>query len=176
MPDAASATRALRNAAHFSSRLDHDARRHRPAGNGFAHLRGDDAARSAITSSIGPTARQDARSFRRNMPRKAADLARPAARQRQHQRRIGRAPARLVSIGPQFANALDQRMADIAARRPAQLGMDGRLERQDRQHLIDIGRAWRAPGRVATPKPTAKHSRGSELTATAAAPGAPPDG
>src|SRR5579863_506059 len=69
---------------------------------------------------------------------KPPNLVRSAARQCQHKRRSGGAPAQLIGIWAQVTGALDERMADIGARRPAELDMDGRLERQDRQHLVDI--------------------------------------
>ena len=55
------------------------------------------------------------------------------------------------AFGPQLAEALDERMADIAARRPAQLGMDGRLERQDGHHPIDVAAHSARPARPPRP-------------------------
>ena len=137
MPDAASAARALRKADHFSARLDHDTRLHSPAGDGFAQLRGD-MGNGRDHELDRPDARGNALDRVAENAGKTPDLVRPAARQGQNKRRIGQPAPRLIGIWAQFADALDQRMADIAARRPAELDMDGRLERQDRQHLVDI--------------------------------------
>ena len=54
------------------------------------------------------------------------------------QRRRGCWPARLVRVWPQVAEPLDQRMADIDAARAAQPPVGLGLERQQRQHAIDI--------------------------------------
>ena len=95
------------------------------------------------------------------------DLAAAAARQHQQHRRIGAAGARLVGIraaARPIARSADGRHSCRAARRAA---MHLRLERQQRQHVIDIARAWRARGPAATPRPTARRSRRSGSTAPA---------
>ena len=80
----------------------------------------------------------------------APHLAAAAAGQHQKDRRIGIAAARLLGVGPQLADVLDQRMADIGAGRSAEPRMHGRLERQEREHMIDIGaHRARPPGRQA---------------------------
>src|SRR5580704_12710632 len=66
------------------------------------------------------------------------DFATPASRQDQHDGRIRAAALRFLGIGPQFGDALDQRMANITARRTAELDVHRRLERQDGEDLIDI--------------------------------------
>src|SRR5580693_4682789 len=67
-----------------------------------------------------------------------ADFAASASRQDQNDRRSRAAALRLVGIGPQFGNALDQGMADVKTRRAAELDIHRRLERQDGKHLIHI--------------------------------------
>ena len=60
------------------------------------------------------------------------------------------AARRLLRVGAQLGEPLDQRMADIDARRAAEPLVRGGLERQQRQHLVDIGLHLRArPGRHA---------------------------
>ena len=83
-----------------------------------------------------------------------ADLR--AARPRQHndQRRKRPPAARLIRVRPQFAEALDQRMADIDAARPLQPPIGLGLERQQRQHAIDIGP--HRPGAPGPPGPDAR--------------------
>ena len=80
-----------------------------------------------------------------------ADFAGTASRQDQHDGRIRTPALRLLGIGPQFGNALDQRMADIAARRTAELDIHRRLERQDGEHLIDI--SAHGAGAAGPPRP-----------------------
>ena len=132
-------------------RLDHDARRHRPAGDALAHLRTRDGAWSAARVRSVRHARRRARSRRRKCrARRRISLDRLPGRT---STTGGSARRRRVSsaFGAQFADALDQRMADIATRRPAEPQMRGRLERQDRKHGIDIG-AHRA-GAPGPPRP-----------------------
>ena len=61
---------------------------------------------------------------------------------------------RLRRVGAQFAETLDQRMADIKAARAAEPPVGLRLERQQRQHAIDIG-AHRF-GAAGPPRPDAR--------------------
>ena len=107
----------------------------------------EDAASSAARA---PSARPGARTRAMAAPKmreQPADLARAAARQDQDKRRIGTPAPRLVGVRTQIGQALDQRMADIDAGRAAEPPMRRRLERQDRQHAIDIGaHGARAPG------------------------------
>ncbi len=58
------------------------------------------------------------------------DLAGPASRQHQQDRRRGEPATRLLVIRAQIARLLDQRMADIGAGRAAQALVDRRLKRQ----------------------------------------------
>ena len=154
--------RALRNAAHFSA--------------GSTTIRGwmvqpATASRSCeaiwgtvgSTSSIGPALAASCAIAAPNMPGEPPDLADRLPGNARIRRRIGKPPFRLLSIGPQFAKALDQRMADIGARRPAEPRMDCGLERQDARERGRHKRAWRAPVRAARPKPTAKRNRGSGI-------------
>ena len=77
------------------------------------------------------------------------------ARAGQHddERRGGGGAARLGRVWPQFAEAFDQRMADIDAARSTQPPVRLRFERQQRQHAIDI-RSHR-PGPARPPGPDA---------------------
>ena len=72
------------------------------------------------------------------------------------------APSRRCrSVGVRAAaddKLLGQGMADIAAGRAAQPAIGLRFERQQRQHVIDIASASRAPGPAATPRPRARHN------------------
>ena len=52
----------------------------------------------------------------------------------------------------QFLQALDQRMADIGAARPAQAPMRVGLEGQQGQHVVDIGPHGAGPAGGATPR------------------------
>jgi hypothetical protein len=79
------------------------------------------------------------------------DLARPAAWQNQNKRRIGAAALCLLGIRTQFGKPLDQRMADVEARRTVELDIHGRLKRQNGENAIDIG-AHR-PRAPRTPRP-----------------------
>jgi hypothetical protein len=45
----------------------------------------------------------------------------------------------LRRAGPQLGETLNQRMAHIGAGRAAEFGVGCRLERQQRQHMVDIG-------------------------------------
>ena len=83
----------------------------------------------------------------------------PASPARSADRRGGAAPR--PSFGRSLRDLLDQRMADIAAGRPAELAMHVGLERQQRQHVVDVAahRCARAP--AARPTPTARRSRRS---------------
>ena len=81
-----------------------------------------------------------------------------------------------LGSGPQRGDLLDQGMTDIAAGRPAQPAIGLRLERQQRQHMVDISGASRAPGPAATPRPKARHNRRSGSRDRGRGPGAPPDG
>ena len=80
----------------------------------------------------------------------AADLAAAATGQHQEQRRIGKPPPRLLRIRPQLADPLAERMADEIGRRAAEPLHRLRLERQQRQHPVDVrthgAGAPRAPG------------------------------
>ncbi len=90
-----------------------------------------------------------------------------AARQHQQQRRIGQAAAR-ASSGISAAARPPARSADgrhRCSRRPAEPLHRLRLERQQRQHVIDIRRAWRGRGPAATPRPRGRHSRRSGCAA-----------
>ena len=72
----------------------------------------------------------------------------PASPARSADRRAGACAS--ASFGRSFADLLDQRMADIAAGRPAELPMHAGLERQQRQHVVDVAAhragAARPPG------------------------------
>ena len=103
------------------------------------------------TTSIGPTRSLHQRQRLAEDRGKPRDLAAAAARHRQHDRRVGAPAHRLGVVGAKLADLLDQRMADIAARRPAEPAVHVGLERQQRQHVVDVARAsTRArPGRQA---------------------------
>ena len=118
---------------------DHDARLDRPACGARAHFalhmrqgRQDDLERAAI-------ARQQRQRARRNRPSAARSPsgASPAARRTSG----GSAARRRASsaFGRNSREPLDQGMADIDAARAAEPRVRGRLERQQRQHAIDIG-------------------------------------
>ena len=66
--------------------------------------------------------------------------------------------------GPQLVQALDERVADIGAGRPAEAAMRLRLEGQQGEHMVEHRRASCARGRSATPRPRARRSRRSAMT------------
>ena len=83
-----------------------------------------------------------------------AHLAAATAGQHQDNRRVGVATLRRCGVGTQFGNTLDQRMADIAAWRPAESYVDSGLERQNSEHMVDIG-----AHRARAPRPPGPHRR-----------------
>src|SRR5580704_17660652 len=134
----------------FLGRIDHDPRGDFPAGDRLAHLRGEmGQGRQHEVHRAGARGHlldRGAEGFEQ-----MADFASPASRQDQHNGRIRTPPLRLLGIGPQFGNALDQGMADIATRRAAELDVQRRLERQDGEHLIDI--SAHGAGATGPPRP-----------------------
>ena len=87
-----------------------------------------------------------------NGPHQPLDLRAAAARQHDQQRRVGREPQALASgavssVGDPGQRSIE-RMADVAAGRPAQALVRGGLEGQQRQHMIDVGAH---PARAARP-------------------------
>ena len=117
---------------------DDDARRARPSRGERAHLaldmrqgRQNDVERARLALGGGDR--------RAEIGHQSRDHRAARAGQGEDDRRRRGAPARLVSVRPQFGEPLDQRMADIDAVRAAEPRMRFRLERQQRQHAIDIG-------------------------------------
>jgi hypothetical protein len=80
----------------------------------------------------------------------ALDFTAPASRQHQKKRRRRIAALFFSSARPQLAHLFDQRMTDIGAWRAAEFLVRARLERKQRQDVIDISahgpRASRPPG------------------------------
>ena len=126
----------------------HDLRPHRPERR--ARLDLVDEMRHRRQQDLDPRLRlgdePDGLAERRHEPR---NLGAAAAREHDEHRMLGerRTFARLCA---QFVEPLDQRMADIGARRAAEPHMSLRLERQQRQHMVDVARhlagAPRPPG------------------------------
>ena len=137
MPDLAKAARAIRNAAFFSCSPTAMRGCYRPTRDAFAnrveqmrHRRQHQLEFRALL----PQQAQRLAEHRHVMP----DFAAAASRQHQQHRRLCVAASLLVGIGPKRADLLDQGMADIGARRPLEPAIGFRLERQQRQHVIDV--------------------------------------
>ena len=150
VPEAASAARALRKAANFSVLADDDSRRARPARGERAHVafdmrqgRQNDLERARLALGGGDRCAE--------IGHQPLDHRAARAGQGEDQRRRRGAPARLRFARPQFGEPLDQRMADVDAARSAEPRMRFRLERQQRQHAIDIGAHRPRPARPPRP-------------------------
>ena len=128
---------------------DDDSRRARPARGERAHVafdmrqgRQNDLERARLALGGGDR--------RAEIGHQSRNHGAARAGQGEDERRRRGAPARLLGARPQFGEPLDQRMADIDAARAAEPRMRFRLERQQRQHAIDIGahrpRPARPPG------------------------------
>ena len=147
VPDLASAARAMRNAACFSACST--TMRGRTGHAAVASVTcASRCGTVGTTTSIGPTRSLQQRERLAEDAGEPRDLAAAAARQHQHDRRIGQPAPRLGLVRAQLRNLLDQRMADIAARRAAEPAMHVGLERQQRQHMVDVA-AHRARARPA---------------------------
>ena len=99
--------------------------------------------------------------------RHPADLSGAAARQDQQHRRIGLPSGRLVGIGTQLVQLLDQRDARHSCKAARRAG-HGPAARTAATRAHDRHRlAWRGPGPAATPRPMATRNRRSVSTAPA---------
>ena len=150
VPDAASAARALAKGGPFLRRIDHDPRRDCPAGNAGAHLRRE-MGHGRQHKLHRARARGNLLDRGAECSEQMPDFAAPASGQDEHDGRIRAAALCLLGIGAQFGDVLDHRMADIEARRAAELDVDRRLERQDGEHLIDI--SAHGAGAAGPPRP-----------------------
>ena len=148
-----------RNAAHFSSGSTTMRGRTGQPAVASRHALRRDAAPSAARARTDRAFRRESRSpapntgsMRRISPRRLPGST---------STRGGSPSRRALSsrLGRRSLGDLGQRMADIGAGRPAEPRMRRRLERQQRQHVIDVARASRAPARAARPTPTATRSR-----------------
>ena len=148
VPEAASAARARRNAAHFSAgsitmRGARPSRRRRraPLRQGGARRQHQFHGSDAVAHPRQGLAED------RQQP---ADLAGAAARQHQNERRRFAGDG-LFRPGTQLRQPFGQRMADINAGRTAEPPMCRRLERQDREYAIYI--IAHGPGPPRPPRP-----------------------
>ena len=150
VPEAASAARALRKAANFSgSPTTMRGGRGQRAASARTSLfdmrqgRQNDLERARLALGDGDR--------RAEIGHQSRDHRAARAGQDEDERRRRGAPARLVRVRPQLGEPLDQGMADIDAARAAEPRMRCRLERQQRQHAIDIGAHRRRPARPPGP-------------------------
>ena len=154
VPEAASAARARRKADHFSSRLDNDPRRRRPIAARLLHL--VDKVRDRRQHDLDGADALLHRGHRRAENRDVTpDLAAAAPRQDEDHGRVGIAPRGLQWTGTQHRDLLGEGMADIGTWRAAEAAVRVRLERQHREHVIDI-----APHRGGPARPPCPYGRG----------------
>ena len=153
VPDLARAARAIRNAARFSfspiticggtsQLLTAFTHRRLEMRHGRQHRLEGCALAAELRRAPGRIPPDDAGSRCAGCPAAPAEPAVSASRR-----------FRSSALGRSEASCSVKGMADIAAGRPAQLAVFLRLERQQRQHVIDIAHASRARGPAATPRP-----------------------
>src|SRR5665213_2696745 len=141
VPDLTRAARAVRNAACFSSASTTTRAEIRQVAT---------AARTSLTShGTAGTATSSAPT--------CAAVSATASPKTFAIRRVSAPPARLLCIGPQIVELFDQRMADIGAGRPAQFAHHLRLERQQRQYMVNV--AFHRACAAGTPSPYPKGRR-----------------
>ena len=132
-----SAARAVRKARSFLGRIAHDPRRHGPGRHrGFDQFRQPRNCGDDDVERTGPL--RDARERRAEHRRHAADFARAAAGQHEDKRRIGEPALGFLSVRAQPRDLLGERVADKGAGWPAQPAQGLRLERQQREHVVDV--------------------------------------
>ena len=139
---------------------------HRPRGDARADLLGEARNRRQHAPRAGPTRSAiSATVSPKGSISRLTSLA-PAARQDEERSGSPGAERRpLARRRAQHVEPLDQRMADIGAGRTAEPPVDLRLERQDRQQLVDEAAPSGARGPAARPRPSARRSRRSGSTA-----------
>ena len=162
VPDLASAARAVRKAARLSCSPVTILGATGPALHALA------ATASTRCGMVGknkvegyPSQVQTCRTAWPKTARYSADLAAPAARQHQQDRRLRLTPRQLLRVGPQQRrDLLGEGMTDIAAGQAREnlaifIGLRTATARVRGRHSA----ASRAPCPAATPRPSARHSR-----------------